>query len=189
MSDVRNEYPAEDSAGNRILLPPRYMSRNKFKTRLEDMGSVRMTRSQRHVDRGIVDELSDDENEECVNSNANFSRSGNVNPNLLGNPWASNFDSDGEGGEGEGVDHPSDSDDDESDDEGDLFAESYRECSESLATRQARLLLEDMRERFGVLDSWTVESVRDLQRHGNDGSVVVGDVEIIDWYKDEAERP
>ncbi|KAI4938585.1 hypothetical protein J4E85_001026 [Alternaria conjuncta] len=184
MSDVRNEYPAEDSAGNRILLPPRYMTRNKFKTRLEDMGSVRMTRAQRHVDRGIVEEISGDEDEGCVNSNANFSRSGNVNPGSLGNPWASNLDSDGEG---EGVGHPGDSDDDDSDDDGDLFAQSYRECSESPATRRARLLLEDMRERFGVLESWTVENVRDLQRHGDDGSVVVGDEEIVDWYKSDAE--
>ena len=186
MSDVRNEYPAEDSAGNRILLPPRYMSRNKFKTRLEDMGSVRMTRSQRHVDRGIMEEISDDEDEGCVNSNTNFSRLGNLNPDLLGNPWASNFDSDGEG---EGVGHPGDSDDDDSDDDGDLFAQSYRECSECPATRQARLLLEDLRERFGVLESWTVKTVRNLQRDGNDGSVVVGDEEIIDWYKDDAGRP
>ena len=186
MSDVRNEYPAEGSAGNRILLPPRYMTRNKFRTRLEDMGSVRMTRSERHVDRGIMEEISGDEDEGCVHSNANFSRSGNVNPEQLGNPWADNLDSDGEG---EGVHHPSDSDDDDSDDDDDLFAESYREGSESPATRQARLLLEDLRERFGVLESWTVDYVRDLQREGNDGSVVVGDEEIIDWYKSEAERP
>ncbi|KAI4606384.1 hypothetical protein J4E80_010136 [Alternaria sp. BMP 0032] len=186
MSDVRNEYLAEDSAGNRILLPPRYMTRNKFKTRLEDMGGVRMTRSRRHVDRGIMEEISGDEDEGWVASNANFPRSGNVNPDLLGNPWASNLDSDGEG---EGVGYPGDSDDDDSDDDGDLFAESYRECSESPATRRARLLLKGMRERFGVLDTWTVETVRDLQRNGNDGSVVVGDEEIVDWYKSEAERP
>ncbi|KAI4624710.1 hypothetical protein J4E83_004386 [Alternaria metachromatica] len=184
MSNVRNEYPAEDSAGNRILLPPRYMTRNKFKTRVEDMGSVRMTRSQRHVDRGIMEEISGDEDEGCVHSNANFSRSGNVNPEQLGNPWAYNLDSDGDG---EGVGHPGDSDDDDSDDDGDLFAESYRECSESPATRRARMLLEDMRERFGVLGSWTVQTVRDLQRHGDDGSVVVEDDEIIDWYKSETE--
>ncbi|KAI4658071.1 uncharacterized protein J4E79_007052 [Alternaria viburni] len=173
-----------DEDGERIRLPPRYESRNRFSTFLVKESHIRETRRQRHEDAEREYELSDDEDEGCVKSNANFSRSGNLNPDLLSNPWASNFDSDGEG---EGVGHPGDSDDDESDDDGDLFAESYRECSESPATRQARLLLEDLRERFGVLESWTVETVRDLQRHGDDGSVVVGDEEIIDWYKSNAE--
>ncbi|KAI4682999.1 uncharacterized protein J4E84_006901 [Alternaria hordeiaustralica] len=179
-----------DEDGNRIPLPPRYESRNRFSTFLVKESHIRETRRQRHEDAEREYELSDDEDEGCVHSNANFSRSGNGNPEQLGNPWASNIDSDGEGGEGgegEGVGHPGDSDDDDSDDDGDLFAESYRECSESPATRQARFLLEDLRERFGVLESWTVESVRNLQRPGNDGSLVVGDEEIIDWYKSDAE--
>ncbi|KAI4916565.1 uncharacterized protein J4E92_009069 [Alternaria infectoria] len=175
-----------DGDGERIPLPPRHESRNRFSTFLVKESHIRETRRQRQQDAGREYELSDDEDEACVTSNANFSRSGNVNPDLLGNPWAYNIDSDDEG---EGVDHPGDSDDDDSDDDGDLFAESYRECSESPATKRARVLLEDMRERFGVLGGWTVETVRDLQRDGNDGSVVVGDEEIMDWYQDEAERP
>jgi len=173
-----------DGDGNRITLPPRYESRNRFSAFLVKESHVRETRRQRQRGAEREYELSDDEDEGCVNSNANFSRSGNVNPEQLGNPWASNLDSDGEG---EGVGYPGDRDDDDSDDDGDLFAKSYRECSESPATRQARLLLEDMRERFGMLDTWTVENVRELQRAGNDGSVVVGDEEIIDWYKGDAE--
>ncbi|KAI4944078.1 hypothetical protein J4E91_008933 [Alternaria rosae] len=183
MSNVRNEHPALDKAGNRILLPRRYMMRNKFKIQLENMGSVRMTRSQRHVDRGITNQLSEDEDEGCVESNENFLRSGNVNPDLLGNPWADNIDSGGEGeGEGgEGVDHPG-NDDDDSDDEGDLFAESYREGSESPATKRARLLLEDMREKFGILESFSIEEVMELQR--DDGEFLAcTDEEIMDWYK------
>ncbi|KAI4617176.1 uncharacterized protein J4E87_008416 [Alternaria ethzedia] len=144
-----------DGDGERIPLPPRYESRNRFSTFLVKESHVRETRRQRHEGAGREYEVSDDENEACVNSNANFSRSGNVNPELLGNPWADNLDSDDEG---EGVGHPGDSDDEDSDDDGDLFAQSYRECSESAATRQARLLLEDMRERFGVLESWTVKT-------------------------------
>ncbi|KAH6881333.1 hypothetical protein BKA58DRAFT_305346 [Alternaria rosae] len=182
MINVHNEHPALDEAGNRILLPRRYMTRNKFKIQLEARGSVRMTRSQRHVDRGITDQLSEDEDEGRVDSNKNFSRSGNVNPDLLGNPWADNIDSDGEGEGGEGVDHPGDSDDDESGDEGDLFAESYREGSESPATKRARLLLEDIREKFGILESFSIEEVMELQR--DDGEFLAcTDEEIMDWYK------
>ncbi|KAI4698703.1 hypothetical protein J4E81_005314 [Alternaria sp. BMP 2799] len=176
-----------DGDGERILLPPRYESRNRFSTFLVKESHVRETRRQRQRNAEREYEVSDDEDEGCVKSNANFSRSGNVNPDLLGNPRAYNLDSDGEGGEGVG--YPGDSDDDDSDDDGDLFAQSYRECSESFATRRARLFLEDLRERFGVLESWTVENVRDLQRDSSDGSVVVGDEEIIDWYRDDAERP
>lgn len=186
MSNVRNEHPALDKAGNRILLPPRYMTRNKFKIQLEDMGSVRMTRSLRHVDRGITDQLSEDEDEGCADSNENFSGSGNLHPGLLGNPWADSIDSDGEGEGGEGVDHPGDNDDDDSDDEGDLFAESYREGSESPATKRARLLLEDMRERFGIFESFSIGEVMELQR--DDGEFLAcTDEEIMDWYKREVE--
>jgi hypothetical protein len=175
-----------DENQNRIPLPPRYLPRNKFSTLLVKTSYLRETRRQGHSNAGKTHELSEDEDEGCVVSNANFERSGNVNPQGLGDPWAYNRDSGDEEGGGVGVPGGSDDDesDDESDDEGDVFASSYREGLGDAATRRAGLLLEDLQERFGVLASWTVEHVRELQR-GDEEFGGVSDEDILAWYEQE----
>jgi hypothetical protein len=182
---VPTEYCELDKAGNRILLPPRYMTRNRFKVLIVDNGSTRDTRPSRHADIRITDQLSDNEDNGCVDSNDNFPWSGNMNPEGLGNPGA--FDD--ESGDGEGVDYPSDGDDGESDDDDDLFLSSYRECSgtaECSERKRARLLLEFLQAKHGKAAHMTVEQSLRLQRR-KEGFENYSDEQITEMYEEQVE--
>jgi hypothetical protein len=182
---VPTEYCELDEVGNHILLPPRYMTRNRFKVLLVDNGSTKDTRPGRHADRRITDQLSDNEDDGCIESNDNFPRSGNMNPDELGNPKASVDESGGE----EGVDYPSDGDDSESDDDDDLFLSSYRECSgtaECSERKRARLLLESLQARHGKAVHMTVEQILRLQRKRK-GFENYSDGQITEMYEEQVE--
>ncbi|KAF9700518.1 hypothetical protein EKO04_001693 [Ascochyta lentis] len=118
----------------------RYRSKNVFRTIKIESKWPRITRYQRHLSStrvnpsthgdALVDQLSDNEAEDCTKGNLNFSRSGNINARqsgeAVGNPQGNLS-----GASGTGPDLPvddsefSESDDEESDDEGDLFTQSY----------------------------------------------------------------
>ncbi|KAG9184913.1 hypothetical protein G6011_11743 [Alternaria panax] len=166
-----------DEDESRIPLPPRYVSQTKYATAIVQFSNVRNTRPGRHTSKGITDQLSDDEDEGCVDSNENFAWSGNMNPDSLGDPWAS---SDKRGDE-EGADRPGDGDEDESDGDGDVFAESYRACSKCPKRERARTLLEDLQARYGDVQGMGIQQIMDMQQH-EDGFQNITDDEIREEY-------
>jgi hypothetical protein len=100
-----------------------------------------------------------------------------MNPEQLGDPWASGDES----GDEEGADHPGDSDDDESDDDGDLFLISYRECSKCPKRERARLLLESLHAKYDEVPGWTVEEIMRLQ-NDDDEFENLSDEQITENY-------
>ncbi|EFQ90085.1 hypothetical protein CFE70_000270 [Pyrenophora teres f. teres 0-1] len=140
-----------EGQGERIAEANRYLTRNIFTTSLRRARETPPTRSEVHHARNITNQLSDAEDENCVNGNPNWLRSANLNPDQLGNINGSETGSEtvnlntgqlgninsSETGR-ETTNGGSDSDDTEdSDDEGDCFAESYREFSKH-PTRKSR---------------------------------------------------
>jgi hypothetical protein len=152
-----------DEDRDRVPLAPQDVLKNTFTTFNMARPNMKDTRPQKHVNARTTDQISDDEDAGCVDSNENFPRSGNMNQDQLGDPWASSDETDGE----EGADHPGDSEDDESDDDGDLFAQSYKECSsdEYAERRRASLLLESLQARFGIIQGVGIEQILDMQRN------------------------
>jgi hypothetical protein len=166
-----------DDDDNRIPLPPQYVLQNKFATFIAKGSNIRDTRPERHNNLRITDQLSDNEDDSCVDANENFPWSGNMNPEQLGDPWASSDES----GDEEGADHPGDSDDDESDDDGDLFLISYRECSKCPKRERARLLLESLHAKYDEVPGWTVEEIMRLQ-NDDDEFENLSDEQITENY-------
>ncbi|KAH6632944.1 hypothetical protein C7974DRAFT_423395 [Boeremia exigua] len=153
---------------NRKKIPDiRYRSKFQFKIVKTKSKWKRVTRYQRHLQSAngrldtngntLVDQLSDDEAVDCIKSNLNFCRSGNV-----------QSDSDPQKARPVVIDNGSHSSDDDSSGESDedLFAISYRECSGSVSDH-ARILLVKLKYEIGrVNPRWTYRDVLKLVAAG-----------------------
>jgi hypothetical protein len=159
--DIAEESIEPDAQRQRILLPPRYLSKTEFSVTTRVMPHIE-TRPERNRTAGADDQLSDPEDEDRVNSNPNWKNSGNMNPDQL------------DGG-GAGSDEETSGEDEESDDDGDLFAQSYKECSgtgECPNRRRARELVERLTDKIGENPMMTVDVVVDLFKRGTRENVI-----------------
>jgi hypothetical protein len=164
--DIATEYTELDAQGKRIPLSPRYLSKTEFSVTTRVMPKIE-TRPGRHKKAGADNQLSDTEDEDCVNSNPNWKNSGNMNSDQLG-------------GDRAGSDEETNGEDEESDHEGDLFAQSYKECSgtgECPDRRRARELVERLTHQIGENPMSTVDIVVDLFKRG-----IKEDVIEREWY-------
>jgi hypothetical protein len=146
---VHKERFATDYNGNRIQVDPKPILKVEYHTWVQNNAPLRPTRLQKHQVRHIVNQLSDDEDEGCVDGNANFGRSGNMNPDNVGRQKDPSEDGEGE-----------------TDDDGDLFKRSYDEGSQGPRVRLARQLRTRFVTEIGELPSITTEQVAQLIRNG-----------------------
>lgn len=134
----------------------RYRSKTEFKVLVVDSKWPRVTRYQRHIQAGesasgrkaIVDQLSDDEAPDCIKSNVNFGRSGNV-----------KFDSGVARGDRDSAGHEHIYSDDDEDDEDDPFTKSYLECSGKVCNDAKEHLVELKNIYGGATPGWTYHNV------------------------------
>jgi len=129
-----------DDAGERIP-EDRGIGHNVFQTITTTGAKPKTTRRTRHQNQNVTDQLSEDEDEKQPRD-PNFKLSGTANPDQVGRLNVDGSSSD----TGE--------DDDESGDEGDLFKQSYEECS-CPHRRRAQLLHTRLLAEFGTFASWT----------------------------------
>jgi hypothetical protein len=104
---------------------PRFIFKRRFQVRLEEVPELSGTRQTRHKGKNMLDQLSGDEGEDCTKNNKYFQWSGNANPDQA----TDGSDPDGSIGEDTDTGGRSGGEDEKSDDEGDLFKQSYEECS------------------------------------------------------------
>jgi hypothetical protein len=135
--EVEKEEFVLDPQGQRVPESPKPVFQNIFTTTVVTTKYSKANRYDRHESNGTTDQLSDDECEGRVKASTNFGLSGNANSSQMGKQmcWGDNNESnqlDG-GSDDENLGH----DDEESDDEGDLFKQSYEEC---LGTDECHLL-------------------------------------------------
>jgi hypothetical protein len=147
-----------DADGERIPEPEKQILRRVYTTTVISPEEPGVTRRGRHGevdDNGEdkMDQLSEDEGidvDKARKTSTNYKLSGNENPAQVGNPtvWSDeddDVDSDG-----------SRSEEEESDDEGDLFKQSYEECSGrgKCPKQRARELHERLVAEIGILSWW-----------------------------------
>jgi hypothetical protein len=109
----------------RVPLSPRYQFFREFGVRSKTVTELQGSRRENLKSKRKMNEISDDEEEDCTKENQNFEWSGNANANEVGANGITNENGQGKmmpGGRSNG-------EDEESDDEGDLFRQSYEECS------------------------------------------------------------
>jgi hypothetical protein len=109
----------------RVPLSPRYQFFREFGVRSKTVTELQGSRRENLKSKRKMNEISDDEEEDCTKENRNFEWSGNANANEVGANGLTNENGQGKmmpGGRSNG-------EDEESDDEGDLFRQSYEECS------------------------------------------------------------
>jgi hypothetical protein len=144
--------------GERIPKPEKQILRRVYTTTVitpEQPGVTRRGRHEEVDDNGEdrMDQLSEDEGtdrEEARKASKNYKLSGNANPAQVGNPtvWSD---------EDEDIDsNGSENEEEESDDEGDLFKQSYEECSGrgKCPKQRARELHERLVAEIGILSWW-----------------------------------
>ena len=166
----------------RVVEDPRFLFRRRFQVRLKAIPVLNGTRPQDHVRENRTDELSDDEEEDCTKNNMNYPWSGNANPHQVAD-WSGNQ----EGGEAPAKSDPN-GDDEESDDDGDLFRQSYEECSECPTRRRARQMLAALQEELGVYPFLTAEEMIPWLKGGMDYDEIKAEYAAwIEASKDAAE--
>ena len=141
----------------RTTLPSRFLMRRRFQVRLIELRALEGTRRGIIEEKNKMDEISDDEQDDCTKNNMNYPWSGNANPHQVGD-WSDSREDGGAAGTG----IPGDDDDEESDDDGDLFKQSYEECSgttECPKRKRARQIHARMISELGPLPGVTLGSI------------------------------
>ncbi|KAH3949857.1 hypothetical protein HBI56_022630 [Parastagonospora nodorum] len=150
--EVETEEFVMDEAGKRIP-DDQDIGHNVFQTTTATSEKPRTTRRTRHQNENVAGQLSGDEDEEQLRD-PNFKLSGTANPDQVGQRM-DDWESSDTGG-----------DDDKSDDDGDLFKQSYEECS-CPHRRRARLLHARMLAEIGVLPPWKEAKTLDMVKNGS----------------------
>jgi hypothetical protein len=171
-----------ESGRRRKPLPPKFMFKRRFQVHLKTHKQLKVTRQERHENKGRVDELSDAEDGDRTKVNRNFKWSGPDNRGQVpsgpgdsndekgghdNNEIDGNMDGNGEENTRTGG-NPGD-EDNESEDEGDLFRQSYQECSgraECPTRRSAVDIFARLQTEIGIVPSRSVESVIAWLKHG-----------------------
>jgi hypothetical protein len=107
----------------RVPLPPRFQFYREFEVRLKAANGSRGTRHGNLEAKGKMNEVSDDEERDYANENKNYKWSANETADQVGAVGGTD-----ENGRGKSTPGRSNDEDAETDDEGDLFRQSYEEC-------------------------------------------------------------
>jgi hypothetical protein len=154
------------SGRRREVLPPRFIFKRRYRVHLRTISELGLTRKEKHEAANKMAELSDSEEEANVPNNEYYRRSGNENPGDIGKGPGfddhSDMDADGDGGAGSGVGDGNTSGDvaEETDDDGDLFRQSYEEISRPTSDRlfaREQRILKDLRAENAApknLEAW-----------------------------------